>query len=189
MAQLDGWDLQAWRDWLRKVVHHVQRDPRLSRRFDSSDLVQQTLLQAHQAREGPRGQSEAEKKAWMRRILENVVKDRVRRETADRRDVGVEQLAAVILDSSLLVDQGHADDGPTPMEAALANERDLLIQAALARLPERERLAVQGRLFQGKSLDELAAALGCTPAAVGGLLLRGKARLKELLKELREDPS
>lgn len=40
MVQPLGWNWEACRAWLRRVVQEMHRDPRLGRRCDSSDLVQ-----------------------------------------------------------------------------------------------------------------------------------------------------
>src|SRR5688572_9172238 len=64
----------------RKYLHLLAR-LRLRRGgpVDPSDVVQQTLLNAHRHRDQFRGQSEGELLAWLRRILGNVVVDATRR--------------------------------------------------------------------------------------------------------------
>ena len=47
-------------------------DPRLRARLDPSDIVQQTLLIAHEKRTQFRGRSDAELAAWLRSILVRV---------------------------------------------------------------------------------------------------------------------
>lgn len=51
------------------------------------------------------------------------------------------------------------------------------LTAALGRLPADERLAVELRYRHARPLAEVAAALGCPPAAAAGLLRRGTAAL------------
>jgi hypothetical protein len=45
MAQ---WDPGRYRELLQVMARRLQLDPRLKRRFDSSELVHETLLKAHQ---------------------------------------------------------------------------------------------------------------------------------------------
>src|SRR5262249_59634021 len=58
MTSLAEWSLERYRPLLRLQVRQFQLDPRLHRRFDSSDLVQETLLRAHAGRNRFRGTTE-----------------------------------------------------------------------------------------------------------------------------------
>ena len=55
-----------------------------------------------------------------------------------------------------------------------------------AMLTEEQRRAVELRHLKGQSLAEVAAALGCSKAAVVGLLHRGVHTLREVLAEASE---
>jgi hypothetical protein len=61
------------------VLARVQLDARLQAKLDPSDLVQQTLLKAHEKREQFRGSTEAEFTAWLRQILANQMAEAARR--------------------------------------------------------------------------------------------------------------
>ena len=58
-AQPRGWQLERYRSYL-DLLARLQLDSRLRSKLSASDLVQQTLLQAHQKIGQFRGQSEME---------------------------------------------------------------------------------------------------------------------------------
>src|SRR5262245_2441329 len=66
--QTPGGDLDRFRPYLL-LLARLQLDPRLRGKLGASDVVQQVYLQALQALDQFRGQSDGEKLAWLRRIL------------------------------------------------------------------------------------------------------------------------
>src|SRR5215475_8178161 len=77
---------QRFRSYLYLLARsHI--GPRHRARLDPSDIVQQTLLQAHQKQAQFRGNSEAELLGWLRQILANNVADGVRGLARAKRDV------------------------------------------------------------------------------------------------------
>src|SRR5262249_23733509 len=61
------------------LLARLQLDRRFQGKFDASDLVQQTLLEACRALPQFRGQTEAEFTAWLRQILAHVLAHEMRR--------------------------------------------------------------------------------------------------------------
>ena len=80
--------LERYRDYLR-LLARLQLDPRLYGKVDPSDLVQQTLLKAHQALHQYRGSTSAEEAAWLRQILARTLANAVRDLARAKRDITV----------------------------------------------------------------------------------------------------
>jgi DNA-directed RNA polymerase specialized sigma24 family protein len=64
--------LEQYADHLR-LLSRLQIDPRLRGRLDPSDVVQQTLLIAHEKQAQFCGRTDAELAAWLRSILVSVL--------------------------------------------------------------------------------------------------------------------
>ena len=82
--------IERYRSWLG-LLARLQVEPRFRDKFDPSDIVQQTLLEA--VRDFPqfRGGTEAELAAWLRRILAHVLSHQFRQFVAhSRRDLNHE---------------------------------------------------------------------------------------------------
>ncbi len=92
-----GDGFERYRDYLC-LLARSQLDGDLRTKLDPSDIVQQTLLEAHQARDQYRGSSDREKGAWLRKILARNVVDEFRRFGRAKRDVDREQSLRASLD-------------------------------------------------------------------------------------------
>src|SRR5262249_19696099 len=181
----EGTDLERFSDYLQ-LLARLQLDPRWQAKLDPSDIVQQTLLQAYQARDQFRGQSAAEQAPWLRQILARVLSNTVRDLGRAKLDVGRERsLERALEESSAHLEAWLAADQSSPSESVERHEQLLQLAAALAQLPQDQREAVTLHHLQGWSLAELAKHLGRSEAAVAGLLHRGFKKLRELLREVR----
>ena len=148
--------------------------------LEPSDLVQQTLLEAHQKRDQFRGQTDAELAGWLRRLLACTVADAWRTVHRDKRDI--DRLQSLD-ESSARLEQWLTADWSSPSESAAKHERVARLADALAMLPEGQREAVELRYFQSVSVADMAKRLGRSPAAVAGLLKRGLQQLRDVLRE------
>src|SRR6516225_3877107 len=136
--------LEQVRAWLCRQAA-VLLDDRLRGKVDPSDVVQDTLLKAFRHREQLRGQTPAEREAWLRRILANTLADTVRRFLAgQKRDLGREQaLDQAVRQSSQQLQVWLADGRTPPEDEAARNERLLGLAEGLAELPDDQREAVR----------------------------------------------
>jgi RNA polymerase sigma-70 factor (ECF subfamily) len=154
----------------------------LRRKLDPSDLVQETLLEAHQSVRQFRGQSEAEFSSWLRRILVRNLADAARRFCRGARDVARERsLEGCPEGSPAHLRVSLEAEQPSPSKQAVANESLLRLVGALGQLPEDQRLALELKHLQGWSVQAISQHLGRSEASVAGLLRRGLERLRELL--------
>jgi RNA polymerase sigma-70 factor (ECF subfamily) len=180
-------DPTRFRDYLL-LLARAQLGPHAQARLDASDVVQQTLLEAHADREQFRGTTAGELAAWLRRILVRNLANARRDLHRARRDIDRElSLDAALEQSSARLDAWLAAEQPSPSQQAEQHERAARLASALRQLPAPQREAVELRHLHGWSLADIAARMGRTPAAVATLLHRGLVRLRQLLQETDRD--
>jgi RNA polymerase sigma-70 factor (ECF subfamily) len=189
MPGVDGdLNLKRYRTYL-KLLARQHLDPRLRGKLDSSDVVQQSLLQAHQARDQFRGQTEAELVAWLRRILASCLATALRDFSRDKRDIARECPLEAIHESSARVAEWLAAEEATPSQVAEKHEEMLRLAKVLTQIPEAQREALFLQHWEGRSLAEIAERMGRSPTAVAGLIKRGLRQLRQLLQagEMRDE--
>ena len=173
--------LGEYRDYLR-VLARLQLSVPLRGKLDASDLVQQTILQAHAHRTQFRGATEAEWLGWLRAILANALATAAREFETAARDLSRERsLEAELERSSDRLERVLAADQSSPSEGAVRGEELLRLARALGQLPEDQRRVVELHHLKGLPVADVAAEVGRTRPAVVGLLFRGLKRLRELL--------
>ena len=178
-----GQRLEQCRPYLH-LLARLHLDGRLRSKLDASDLVQQTLLQAHQKLHQLRATDEAQVRAWLRQILANTLAEAARRFGTEARDLGRERsLDAQLNDSSARLEAWAAAVQPSPSQHAARAEQMHRLADALAVLPDDQRRAVELHHLLGLSVAEVGERIGRTRAAVVGLLFRGLKKLRLLLAE------
>ena len=181
-AQYDPRRLERHRDYLR-LVARINMPLRLQSKLEPSDIVQQTLLKAHQNFNGFSGQTEAELAAWLARILANTLADEIRRFGGAKRDVALERsLEAAVVQSSERLGSLLSGDVTSPSQGAIRQEEILQLTSALDRLPEDQQIAVELHHLRGCSVSEIADQMSRSETSVAGLLRRGLKTLRQLLQ-------
>jgi len=173
----DTW-LDQYRSYLR-VLANLQLDRRLRSKVDASDIVQQTLLQAHRARAQFRGETDAEKGAWLRQILAHNLAHAMRDFRRDKRDINREQsIQASLAQSSLRLEHFLAAEQSTPSMKAVKNEQLLQLAGSLEQLPEAQREVLLLHYLEELTLAQIAERLEKSRGSVAGLLRRALEALR-----------
>lgn len=148
---------------LRRLVHRLLGWRGTA--HDLDDLVQDVLLLAWRHRANFRG--DATLATWLVRIALRTVQNHARRQAVRRR-----------------LFAWFPTEPPVP-EPPPTDHLDRT-RAAMQRLPHRDREVLVLRYLEQRPIDEVAALLGRSRAAVDARLSRARARLRELLAE--EEP-
>jgi RNA polymerase sigma-70 factor, ECF subfamily len=173
--------LEQFRGYLL-LLAQLHWNAKLQGLVEPSDLVQQTLLEAHQNKSQFSGTSSAEFAGWLRKSLANNIADEIRKVERKKRDVNlVRSLEAAFDDSSSRLEECLAADESTPRSQAERNEQLTRMADALGHLPEANREAIIGRHLSGLTLKELAKKMDRTEASVAGRRRRGLKELRNLL--------
>jgi RNA polymerase sigma-70 factor (ECF subfamily) len=175
--------LERCREYLC-LLARARLGPRLQSKLDASDVVQQTLLKAHEKMDQYRGQSPGEFMAWLRQILANQLAEAARKFGTEGRDLAREHaLQADLEESSARLQSWLAADQSSPSARAIQAEQLLRLAQALGELPPDQRRAVELHHFQGYPVAEVGRVMGRGEEAVVGLLYRGLKKLRRLLQE------
>jgi RNA polymerase sigma-70 factor (ECF subfamily) len=180
-----GQVLDRHRVRLRRMVA-VRIDPRLAARVDPSDVVQETLTEAHRRLDDYLAGRPVPFYAWLRQLAQDRLADLHRRHVrAARRSVGREAPAVPALSDSSVADLSRRlrASVPGPSEAARRHEQAGLLRTALARLPNTDREVLILRHLEQLTPREIADVLGVSVAVVYTRHLRALERLRRALGE------
>lgn len=175
--------LENFADYL-SLLARLQMDHRLRSQLDPSDVVQQTLLIAHEKLGQFRGRTDAELAAWLRVILANTLSKASRRFYA-RKAERARSLERSMEESSARLEAWLAREDSTPGQKAAKAEALRLLATALSSLPEDQRNAIELHHLQGVTVPEVARRMKRTVASVTGLLYRGGKTLRERMGKSR----
>jgi RNA polymerase sigma-70 factor (ECF subfamily) len=165
------------------IVARAQVESWLQAKFDPSDLVQQTMLEAYRGFGGFHGATGAEWMVWLRRILARNAIDLARHYGAtDKRQVRREaSLSAPAGAESEARPFEPVDRQDSPSQQLLLHERELLLADALSRLDADYREVILLRNLQGLPFDEVAQRMERSRPAVQMLWMRAIRKLQETM--------
>lgn len=108
--------------------------------------------------------------AWLCRIVQRRALDHLRTQGGHERQ-----------ENDAILAQVSADPTPGPDARALANERRRQLMSGIAKLPPPMARVVRHHYWLGKTVNEIAAAMGVGPSTVKSYLFRARRRLRALL--------
>lgn len=180
MTRVQQSDMSAYQELVRlyqkkvfRVISAYHRD-----REDAMEVLQDTFLKVYTARHTWERRSSFA--GWLYRIAVNASIDRHRRMGKDR----------VFSLEELIETEEHASatlrSDETPVDRVRQGEKRQLLEAAVRRLPERQRAVIALRYFAEMQLEEIAEVLGCPVGTVKSNLHKAVQRLREILVSQEE---
>lgn len=158
-------------------------DARLQAKVDLSGIVQQTLLEAHQAWSDVAEKDTAVQAAWVRRILANNLTDEARKWLAAARNIDLERS---LEQSSVKLADLLVAPHSSPSLKATQHETLAQMAEALLSLPDEQRQAVEMHHLRGIPLAQVAEKLQRSTGAVAALLYRAMQQLRSALASSEE---
>lgn len=143
----------------------------LGRKHAAEDASQETFLRLwrHAPRWRPRG---AKFETWLYRVAMNVCLDQLRKAKRDAPEAAAPE---------------RTDPADRPDDAFFAGQRRFAVDAALAGLPPRQRMAITLCHYEEMSNIEAAQIMEISVEALESLLARGRRALRAALAPLREN--
>ncbi len=173
--------LEVFRPYLLTIANqHLPK--RLWSKCGGSDLVQDTLLEAHRGFAGFEGGRPEQLRAWLGGILRHNLKDSVRRfASAERRSIEREQSLHTAAPGQSLA-AALIDPDPTPGTRAVDREEAAAIDRALEKLTADERSAIVLRNRDHLCWDEIGRRMRRSPDAARMVWKRAIIRLQLILE-------
>jgi RNA polymerase sigma-70 factor (ECF subfamily) len=175
--------LELHRDRLRAMIV-VRLDRRLSARVDPSDVLQETMIQAHQKLPEYLRTQPIPFYPWLRQIAwENIVQLHRQHLLAQARAVTREERIDVALpdQSALELAERLIGKGSSANQKLMQKELKARVQAALARLDSRDREVLVLRFLEQLSIEEAAVIMEISQEAVKSRQRRALERFSDLI--------
>ena len=173
-------DLQSIRPILISLAE-LMISPMYRSYIDASDLVQQTLLEAHAKQEQLDSLEDTHFQKWLHVALRNNLVDAIRKLRSAKHDVSRDLREADLHDSFARLSELFLAEQTSPSEMLQRGEEISRMLTKLQSLPENQRIAVTLKHLKGDSLRDVAETMGLSEPAVAGLLHRGRQQLLQLM--------
>ena len=180
MLRVRDGDLEAFETLVIRHQHSVvgTAAKMLGGAADAEDIGQQVFVRVwkHAARYQP----SAKFTTWLMTITRNLVFNELRRRRRSQ------QVSMDADEGDTIRHQFVDEQAAAPSEEMLDSELHEAIDAAIASLPEAQRLAIVLRRYEGMPYEEIAEVLKTSVPAVKSILFRARAELKARLKKYLE---
>jgi RNA polymerase sigma-70 factor, ECF subfamily len=177
MLRVKTGDVEAFEELVVRHQHSVvgTAAKMLGGAAEAEDIAQQVFIRVWKS--AARYEPAAKFTTWLMTITRNLVFNEMRR----RRRTNLLPLEA---DQDDAAPRQFADDeAPAPSKELLDAELKGAIDAAIAELPENQRVAIVLRRYEGMPYEEIAQVLRTSVPAVKSILFRARSELKERLKK------
>jgi RNA polymerase sigma-70 factor (ECF subfamily) len=159
------------------IIANRELDDDVRTKFGASDVVQDTLCEAHGKFDHFRGESESDLRAWLRRALLNNLRDGTRLfARSSKRSVAVE----VPIEGGIT--EALVDSQLTPMTSLEAREDVVRLEAAMRSLCDDHRQVIDLRYRQDLAFAEIGRRMERSEDAARMLLFRAVERLQQILE-------
>lgn len=180
MLRVRDGDLEAFETLVTRHQHSVvgTAAKMLGGAADAEDIGQQVFVRVwkHAARYQP----SAKFTTWLMTITRNLVFNELRRRRRSQ------QVSMDADEGDTIRHQFVDEQAAAPSEEMLDSELHEAIDAAIASLPEAQRLAIVLRRYEGMPYEEISEVLKTSVPAVKSILFRARAELKARLKKYLE---
>jgi RNA polymerase sigma-70 factor (ECF subfamily) len=177
--------LERYRSYLR-LLARLRLDRRLKAKVDESDLVQETLIQAHRTFHQFRGNTDVELAHWLRKIMAYRGNSLIRHFFGTKqRDVRREhQLHGDLNRSSHVIGQVLLACDSSPSQRVVRRERAVELANALSQLSDDYREVIILHNLQSISMPEVACRLRRSVASTRKLWSRALIKLRAVMRDV-----